>query len=74
MRALHTGIDLRAGGHIDSTGDCAPSRGQDVVGRALRTRLVDIPDRDGSTLTRQTLGGCETQARGPACHDRILAG
>ena len=74
MRALHTGIDLRAGGHIDATGNGAAARGHDVARRALRARLIDIPDRHRGTVARQTLGGCEADARGPTRDDCILAG
>ncbi len=74
MRALHTGIDLRAGGHIDASGNGPAARGNDVAGRALRARLIDIPDGDGGTVACQTLGSCETDAGGPTRDDCILAG
>jgi hypothetical protein len=73
MHAFNCRIDLRAIRYVDvaRNGPCA--RRNQLRGRALSARKIQVPDSDADTIAREAPTGGESDPRGPAGDDRILS-
>jgi hypothetical protein len=73
MHTLEARVDLRPLRHVNPAGDSAGACRDQLGGGTLRVGLVDIPDRNSSSVARETLTRGEADSRCPTRYHSVLS-